>query len=293
MNRKTTAREAIFKALKMRKQAGFGLDSAICVYDLAQRLDVEVRFLDLPSMEGMYYNAPRPHIIVSSMRPVGRRAFTCAHELGHHSFGDGVHMHELIEESNLTRVGSREFAADCFAGALLMPKMAIERAFAVRGWDIRECTPDQIFVISSYFGVGYTTLVYHLRTSLHLLPHFRAEKLLKVPPRKAQDLALGWETSKTVWIVDGNWKGRPIDVEEGDLIFVRGQACLEGRSVGHLVDKHGGRILRAGSPGISRLEDDSGWSAFIRVSRREYVGRGVFRHVEEVGNEQSHYCRRE
>ena len=285
MNRKTLARKAIFQALEMRTQAGFGLDSAICVYDLAQRLGVEVRFLDLPSMEGMYYNAPQPHIIVSSMRPIGRRAFTCAHELGHHSFGDGLDMHEFTEESRFNRTNSREFAADCFAGFLLMPKVAIERAFAVRGWAIRECTPDQIYVISSYFGVGYTTLVYHLRSSLHILPRFRAKRLLQVPLRKAQDMALGWEASKTVWIVDGNWKGRPIDVEEGDLIFVRGQASLEGPSVDHLADKQGGRILLAHRPGIARLEDNSGWSAFIRVSRRDFVGRGIFRHLEEVGNE--------
>ena len=285
MNRKSIAREAYAKALQMRKRAGFGLDSAISVYDLAQRLGVEVRFFDIPSMEGMYYSASRPQIIISSLRPVGRRAFTCAHELGHHSFGDGTHVDEFAEQSKYPRFDPCEFAADCFAGALLMPKMAIERAFAVRGWAISECTPGQIFVISSYFGVGYTTLIYHLRNALLLLPHFRAEQFLKIPPRRAQTLALGWETSKTAWIVDGNWKGRPIDVEDGDLIFVRGQACLEGRSVEHLANRDGGRLISALRPGIARLEDSSGWSAFIRVSRRGFVGRDIFRHQEDVSDE--------
>ena len=285
MNRNTVARRAIFEALQMRKQAGYGLDSAICVYDLAQRLGVEVRFLDLPSMEGMYYNVPRPHIVISSLRPVGRRAFTCAHELGHLCFNDGTHIDELTVHLKNPHRDAQEFAADCFAGALLMPKMAVEKAFAVRGWTISECTPEQIFAVSNYFGVGYTTLIYHLRSSLNLLSHYRVEELLKIPARSAQNLALGWETTKTAWIVDRNWIGRPIDVEEGDLIFVRGKVCIEGRNVEHLADKHGGRVLRALSSGISRLEESSGWSAFIRVCRREFVGREIFRHLEVVGDE--------
>ena len=280
MDRKAISRRAFLKALQLRRRAEYGLDSALCVYDLAQKLGIEVRFLDIPSMEGMYYNASPPHIIISSLRPVGRRAFTCAHELGHHCFDDGTHIDELTEQFKSPRQDPREFAADCFAGALLMPKMAVEKAFANRGWTIWECTPEQIFAVSNYFGVGYTTLIHHLRSSLLLLPHYRAERLLKIPSRSAQNLALGWETTKTAWIVDRNWKGRPIDVEEDDLIFVRGMACLEGRSVQHKTDRNGGRLLSAIRPGIARIEDSSGWSSFIRVSKRGFIGRDIFRHQE-------------
>ena len=51
-----------------------------------------------------------------------------------------------------------------------MPKMAVERAFALRKWSISECTPDQVYMVSNYFGVGYTTLIHHLRNALLLLP---------------------------------------------------------------------------------------------------------------------------
>lgn len=61
--------------------------------------------------------------------------------------------------------------------------------------------------------------------------------------------------------------------------------CLEGRSVEHMADRNGGRLISATRPGIARIDDSSGWSAFIRVSRREFVGREIFRHLEEVGNE--------
>ena len=140
-------------------------------------------------------------------------------------------------------------------------------------------------MVSNYFGVGYTTLIHHLRNALLLLPSPQAEKLLKVPPRRAQALSLGWETSETVWIADEYWTGRSIDVEVGDLIFVLGRPRLEGGCVEHVADRDGGRLICARQPGIGRLEDGSGWSAFIRVSRREFVGRSLFRHQEEGDDE--------
>ena len=162
MDRKTIARKATAEALRTRVRAGYGLDAPVCVYDLAGRLGVEVRFFDLPSMEGVYYNSPKPHIVLSSLRPAGRRAFTCGHELGHHSRGDGTCLDEIVEQWVRPRFDPKEFYADCFAGALLMPKTAVERAFALRKWAISDCTPDQVYAISNYFGVGYVTLVHHL-----------------------------------------------------------------------------------------------------------------------------------
>ena len=125
------AQGAFASALRMRKNAGYRLDEAICVYDLAETLGIEVRFADIPSMEGMLYCNPDPVIIVSSQRPSGRRAFTCAHELGHFHSGDGTTVDELVGRSDRGDTYPKEFIADCFAGALLMPKMAVERAFAL------------------------------------------------------------------------------------------------------------------------------------------------------------------
>ena len=47
-NRSTIARQAMVRALRMRRRGGYGLEEAICVYDLSQRLDVEVRFFGYP-----------------------------------------------------------------------------------------------------------------------------------------------------------------------------------------------------------------------------------------------------
>ena len=279
------ARQAMAAALRTRLALGYGLDHAVCVYDLAEKLGLEVRFLDLPSMEGMYTSASDPTIIVSSMRPPGRRTFTCAHELGHHNRGDGVQIDEFVEQWYKPRFDPKEFAADCFAGALLMPKMAVSKAFAVRGWSMERCTPEQIYMVSGYFGVGYATLVQHLRSALQVLPDTRARALLKVSPRKAQSLLLGWQTPDTVKVVDAHWTGRAVDVELGDLIFVRGGAQSEGACVGPSSDVAHGRLFRAARPGIGRLEAGTAWSAFVRVSRRDYVGRALYRHWEEAGDE--------
>ena len=282
MDRRTIARKATAEALRTRLRTGYGLDTPICAYDLAGCLGIEVWFFDLPSLEGMYYNSPKPHIILSSLRPPGRRAFTCAHELGHHSRGDGTCLDEMVEQWTGPRFDPTEFFADCFAGTLLMPKTAVERAFFLRQWGISECTPDQVYAIANYFGVGYSTLVHHLSRGLLLISSSHAERLLKVSPHRAQAMAVGWETPNTVWLVDGHWVGRPIDVEAGDLILLHERPRIEGDCTEAVTEIADGRLLRAKEPGIARLEDSSGWAAFIRVSRRDFVGRDAHRHREEV-----------
>ena len=283
-DRRAIARKAMAAALRIRLDLGYGLEKAVCAYDLAEKLGVEVRFLDLPSMEGFYTSGSDPTIVVSSLRPPSRRAFTCAHELGHHNSGDGVHVDEIVEDWNQPRFDRKEFAADCFAGALLMPKVAVSQAFAARGWSMERCTPAQIYMISGYFGVGYATLVQHLRSALRVLTEARARALLKVSPRKAQSLLLGWQTSEIVKVLDAYWTGIAVDVEVGDLLFVRSGARAEGKCIKLSSDVEGGRVFEAIGPGIGRLEAGVTWSAFVRVSRRNYVGRALYRHWEEAGD---------
>src|SRR5947209_14102365 len=93
MERKSkSAMAAMSAALQLRQSEGFGLWAPVCPYDLAEKLGIEVRFIDLPSMEGMYCKNPNPIILVSSLRPAGRQGFNCAHELGHHVFKHGTHV---------------------------------------------------------------------------------------------------------------------------------------------------------------------------------------------------------
>ena len=69
----------------MRKNAGYRLDEAICVYDLADRLGIEVSFTDIPSHGGHVVLCIPDPVIIVIIAPAAwaRRSFTCAHELGH------------------------------------------------------------------------------------------------------------------------------------------------------------------------------------------------------------------
>src|SRR5437764_415744 len=68
-----------------------------------------------------------------------------------------------------------EYAANAFAGFLLMPKIGVRRAFVTRGWAISNPQPEQAFVVACHFGVGYLTLVNHLAYGLRAIRSALAE----------------------------------------------------------------------------------------------------------------------
>ena len=107
-------------SIAARTRAGADLKSPICVYALCEAHGVTVRFNDI-SMEGMYDRSPKPRIHLSALRPLARRAFTCAHELGHHVFGHGSTIDELRDDhaKNAERPPA-EIIADAFGAFVLM-----------------------------------------------------------------------------------------------------------------------------------------------------------------------------
>lgn len=283
--RRELAQQGLGKALRVRRDADLGFWQPICVFDLAETLGVEVRFVDVASMEGMYYNPGRPIVLVTAHRPPGRQAFTCAHELGHHVFGHSSVIDESVGEDE-TRQGldREEFVADCFAGFLLMPKTAVCRAFSARGWDATSFSPEQGFVVAGQLGVSYAGLIYHLRSSLRLLLARRAGGLLKVQPKKLRAQILGEELEEDLIVVDSLWCGRSIDIQVKDLILAPADADFEGACVARLGYHPRGTLFRGLAPGLGRLHNKGGWAAFVRVSRRGYVGRSVHRHLEDPDN---------
>jgi len=87
-NWQALAKSAAARALRIRAEVHAKPWEAIDVFDVAQQLGVEVRFTKISSMEGMYLRQDAPVILIASERPAGRQRFSCAHEIGHHAFGE-------------------------------------------------------------------------------------------------------------------------------------------------------------------------------------------------------------
>ena len=141
------ARTAATKAVRLRARCGVPPDSAVDPVDVALELGIQVHFEPLPSLEGLYAVGKPPRIILGSDRPSGRRNFTCAHEIGHDAHGHGTRVDVYRPDNNF--YDPEEFAADRFAAALLMPKIAVEAAFANRCWDARKPTAEQLFMVAA------------------------------------------------------------------------------------------------------------------------------------------------
>jgi len=285
-DRRVLALQAARYACEVRRLARIPFDSAVCVYDLAEQAGIEVRFADLPSMEGVYYPA-KPAIIVSSLRPQGRQAFTCAHELGHHVYRHGEQFDELIEERGQGRTyDQKEYVADCFAGALLMPKLAVMKGLSNRSLRAKHLAPEDVYRLASWLGVGYTALVNHLGRVLRLVSPEQAAALAKLRLPAIRKSLLGFDCSQHLIIADEAWSGRPIDADVSDLIMLPADATLEGAVLETLHRDQKLCIARAAKPGIGRvLRPNTTWAHFTRVSRKQFIGMFRFRHLEEVDDE--------
>jgi hypothetical protein len=280
---KDLARIALDAALSVRHSLNIKISEPICVYDAADRLGIEVRFIDIPSLEAMYQRTPDPIILISSLRSMGRQTFSCAHEIGHHIFDHGVRVDEMQNKSlKQSPKTPEERLADLFAGFLLMPKFTVTRAFIARGWNVQLCTPLQVYTVAGWLGVGYTTLISHLQLSLNLITPSHAAELLKFTPKSIRVTLLGRNSGEGLTIVDEHWSGRAIDIQKDDLILLPNGINSEGKCIELLNADEKISLYRAVAPGHGRfLDPNTTWAAYVRVSRRSYVGRSIFRHLED------------
>jgi Zn-dependent peptidase ImmA (M78 family) len=274
------ARTALRGAITVRRRAGTAKSAPVCVFDLAERLGVEVMFTGGSSFEGLFARDSTT-ILISSMRPVGRQAFTCAHELAHWFFDHGTRVDEL--DAGTADSSPEERLAHFFASYLLMPPWAVEAAFQVRGWSPDRPTPIQVYTVATQLGVGYETLVRHLRLSLGFITEATAKGLLRSSPRQVrEELAGSTPSGAHLAVVDRAWTGVPVDLRVGDLVLMPADWKLDGNTLEPGLATPHGRLLAAISPGIGRIVCPSpGIAHFVRVSRSAYQGRSKFRHLEE------------
>lgn len=284
--RQVLAQRAMHKAIEVRTQLGFTLNSPICIYDLCDKLKVKVRFVDI-NMEGMYIKGEEPTILLSSLRPLSRRNFTCAHELGHHIFEHGSTVDELQEGlDDFKTFSPDEFLVDIFAGFLFMPPLAVRKAFVSRGWNSASATPLQFFTIACSFGVGYETLIKHMAYTLKMISHSQATLLLKSSPKAIRKDILRKTSTDPLIIADLQWSLSILDAEVGSNLLLPSMAESAKDTITIQEELPLGRLFRANRPGLVRVYcPDSNWAIFVRISRYQFVGLSKYRHLEDAENE--------
>jgi Zn-dependent peptidase ImmA (M78 family) len=283
-NRRALATQAMQAAVATRAKAKFNQGSPICIYGLCETLGVPVRFNNI-NMEGMYQRGLPSRIHLSARRPLPRRAYNCAHELGHHVSGHGSSIDELREDAKAQPwEDPKEFLADTFAGFILMPVIGLRRAFSVRGWAPETATAAQMFTIACEFGVGYTTLLTHLSLGVNMLSRGRATALQRVTPKALRMELLDAVTPEPLIVADRHRAGPTVDAEVKTLILLPAGTEAAGPGLDVVRDLAAGRLFRAVKPGIIQASVGD-WATFVRVAPEAYVGLAQYRHLEEDPDE--------
>jgi len=282
-SRKLLARQAARMAFQTRRRRHIPLADPLCIYDLAEALEVEVKFRPEGSLEGMAVRGTPPVILVSSQRTAGRQAYNCAHELGHILFGHGTKVDEYLGGDPVAHYDDpEEFLADLFAAYLLMPRDAVETTFGNRNWPPSSCSTIQAYTVAGELGVGHKTLIQHMRWSLAMLAPAHAQLLLKTSPKQIRSAVLGKDPGGELVIVDSAWRTRAVDLYVDDHVLLPAGTEVDGDVVARLRADESGVLLRGVRQGKCRVFANAGdWAAFIRVSRKQYIGRSTFRHLED------------
>lgn len=281
-NRQELARLAATEARRARSSVGASPMVPIDPIQVAEKCGCQVWFKKLSSLEGLYAPEPKPTIILGSERPAGRRSYSCCHELGHHVFKHGHKIDELEAQKKVCHKPPEEYLADMFASHLLMPQIGVRKALNDRLWKSEELTPQKVYTLASYFGVGYSSIINHLRLSLCLIDGRHAESLLKVKPKEIKG-SLGAGAGSELVIVDRFWQVRAVDLEVGDaLVLPLGiqvdsecEIVLDANTERH-------NLYNAVSPGITRAYSEAeDWAVNIRVSRKGYDGLAQYRFLSD------------
>lgn len=269
-------------SLSARKLAGADLKSPVCIYGICEAHSVTVRFNGI-NMEGMYDRSPKPRIHISALRPLARRAFTCAHELGHHVFGHGSTIDELRDDH--LRNSSRppeEILADSFAAFMLMPTLGLREAFMRRKLDPNQASAEELYAIACNFGVGQATLVNHLAYSIGMITQARRDSLGQITPKMIRTQLLGEVVTEHLIVADTHWNSATLDAEQGSLLLLPTGVVVDTAMLMPERNLPGGRVFRAIKSGITRVAiPGASWATYVRIAPLRYVGLARYRHLED------------
>lgn len=279
----TLARQAVARVAAVRDRFNIPLVAAVNVIDLCieqYKPKIVVRFQDI-SMEGVYLREPNPEIWLG-LRPLVRRVFNCAHELGHHEFGHGTTFDELqAQGSDTPQFDAKEYLANTFAAYLLMDRLAVVHAFHVRGWKVETATPLQCFVVACSLGVGYETLVKHLIYGLKLLKGKASQTLLATRLPAIRGQLLGTQARPRLAILDRHYTLKSVDTEVGAALLMPPDTEMEHDRIAKVEETPRGPLFLIQRPGIVRTYSQDGkWAVMVRAMMDKYVGLARCRHLE-------------
>lgn len=289
-SREDLARQAVSRAAAVRDRFGIPMTAAVNVIDLCiehYKPKILVRFKDI-SMEGVYLREPSPEIWIG-LRPLVRRVYNVAHELGHHEFGHGSTFDELQSEGAAAPpFVANEYLANTFAAFLLMDRLAVTHAFTVRGWRAETATPEQCFTVACSLGVGYETLAKHLAFGLRLVGGSVSRTLLNTGLPAVRRGLLGARARPRLTVIDRHHTLKTVDTEVGAAVLMPPGTEMEHGRIAVAEDTPRGPLFRIQRPGIVRaFSKDGKWAVMVRAMMDKYVGLARCRHFErEEGDDE-------
>ena len=124
-------------ARRLLEEVGAPCDEDVVLLAL-RKLDIEVVEDEADSIDAMLIYVPpgKPVIAVNSSRPLCRRRFSVAHEIGHYLLGHNSLSFSESGGGMIKRESRQERAANAFAAEFLMPKKLLAREahkYSLRG----------------------------------------------------------------------------------------------------------------------------------------------------------------
>lgn len=274
-------RQAARRALQFRLQNRVPLDGPCDVFELIHASHLVLRFMDARSLEGLYLQeGPSYTVAVSALRPRGLQRFTAAHELGHHLFHHGERIDRKADfQERFSSVPTDERLADMFARFLLMPKRAVFSGFDKMGSDPSDPSDEDIFHVSSWLGVGYSTLLHQMHWTLGLLKAQQFHNLLTRRPATVKRRlvpAQTWIPRRELFALTPGWANQRVHAQVGDVI-----TGIQDPGTGYL--RRDGSVWIADRPGevTCRLDTLSEEPVRVSIARSDFVGVYTYRYLEE------------
>ena len=261
-------------ALKYRLDHGLGFDEPCDIFQLIANEKIDLQFVDIPSLEGMFLHEPEvTRICVSALRPWGRQRYTAAHELGHCALGHGTQVDMAIDQRDRqSPLSDEEILAEGFARFTLMPPRAVTRAFAGRQqYDARS-----IFEASCWLGVGYETLIRQMHSSLRLISESEQATFLRSQRRDlCRSIAGVPDLEADVWPLDERWCDRRVHTQLGDIIQ---GVCAKDSTLMRPISATMSLVEHVGRETVDLI---SGGNVTISASKRSFVGFYDYRYMPE------------